>query len=205
LQGAAYERVDDCRQDVAAWVEFLVDRGYTRIHLVGHSLGALKILYAQAQQPLAAVSRLIAISPPCLSYARFAASRGSDVEAFRSSLATAERWIAQGQPATLFLARFPFPITLSAATFVDKYGPDERYNLLRFLPRICQPIDLIYGQREVNEGGSAFVGLVADLESLDWPHGPPRITVIRDANHFYVGCVPDLTATVQRALDDGLN
>src|SRR5690349_5951883 len=29
--GAAYETVDDCRHDVAAWIEFLKSRGYERI------------------------------------------------------------------------------------------------------------------------------------------------------------------------------
>src|SRR4051812_36651988 len=35
-QGAAYEVVDESRHDVAGWLKFLVDRGYSRIAIVGH-------------------------------------------------------------------------------------------------------------------------------------------------------------------------
>src|SRR5262245_44508246 len=46
--GAAYEIVDDCRQDIGAWIEFLKGRGHQRVVLIGHSLGALKVVYFQA-------------------------------------------------------------------------------------------------------------------------------------------------------------
>src|SRR3954468_10648220 len=44
--GAAYEVVDDCRHDLAAWVEWLRQTAGPRVGLVGHSLGAVKALYA---------------------------------------------------------------------------------------------------------------------------------------------------------------
>ena len=37
--GSAYERVDECRKDIAAWVELLGERGHGRIGIFGHSLG----------------------------------------------------------------------------------------------------------------------------------------------------------------------
>src|SRR5436190_23672164 len=49
--GAAYEIVDDCRHDLAAWVDFLQQRVGPRIALVGHSLGAVKCLYTLAHEP----------------------------------------------------------------------------------------------------------------------------------------------------------
>lgn len=39
--GAAFEVVDQCRHDIHAWCDFLVQRGYQRIALLGHSLGAI--------------------------------------------------------------------------------------------------------------------------------------------------------------------
>src|SRR5688572_20406079 len=44
--GAAYESVDDCRHDIAAWIDFLKSRGHERTLLIGHSLGAIKAVYA---------------------------------------------------------------------------------------------------------------------------------------------------------------
>src|SRR5262245_14523189 len=49
-QGAAYEAVDDCRHDLAAWVDWLHSHA-ERIGLVGHSLGAVKAIYALASPP----------------------------------------------------------------------------------------------------------------------------------------------------------
>src|SRR5581483_8916205 len=66
--GAAYEIVDDCRHDIAAWVSWLVQAAGPRVGLIGHSLGAIKCLYALVNDPQPAVARLVAISPPCLSY-----------------------------------------------------------------------------------------------------------------------------------------
>src|SRR5436190_751432 len=44
--GAAYEIVDDCRLDIAARIEFLKGRGHERVVLIGHSLGAVRAVYA---------------------------------------------------------------------------------------------------------------------------------------------------------------
>src|SRR5437660_1984137 len=65
--GAAYEVVDDCRHDLAAWIAWLKEKAGPRIGLLGHSLGAVKCLYALANDPDPAVVCAIAISPPRLS------------------------------------------------------------------------------------------------------------------------------------------
>ena len=48
--GAAYEAVDDCRHDWRAWLDFLESRGYRRIALWGHSLGAVKTIHYLAAE-----------------------------------------------------------------------------------------------------------------------------------------------------------
>ncbi len=59
--GAAYEIVDDCRHDIDAWIQFLAAKNCRRILLVGHSLGAVKAIYAMAHEPHLHVAALIAI------------------------------------------------------------------------------------------------------------------------------------------------
>ena len=54
--GAAYETVDDCRFDLLAWVAWLRQHVGPRVALAGHSLGAVKCLYAAAHD-LATVIR----------------------------------------------------------------------------------------------------------------------------------------------------
>src|SRR5438552_5540405 len=69
--GAAYEIVDDCRLDIAAWIGFLKSRGHQSIALIGHSLGAVKAVYAQAHEQWPEAAALIAISAPRLSHSAF--------------------------------------------------------------------------------------------------------------------------------------
>src|SRR5436309_282638 len=69
--GAAYEIVDDCRQDIAAWIDFLKSRGHQRIVLIGHSLGAIKAIYFQAHEKSTDIAAVVAVSPPRLSYSAF--------------------------------------------------------------------------------------------------------------------------------------
>ena len=93
--GAAYEMVDDCRHDLAAWVNWLKANSGPRVGLVGHSLGAVKCLYAQTHEADLAV-RLIAISPPRLSHSWF---RGSEKSSeFLDTHSRAEQLLHAGEP-----------------------------------------------------------------------------------------------------------
>lgn len=182
--GAAYETVADCCLDVAAWVELLTQRGFPRVTLVGHSLGAIKALYSQAHEPRAEVECVVAISPPRLSYAAFRAMPESSL--FESSLAEAQRLVEAGRPDELFPCQFPFPLLITAASYLDKYGPAERYNVLRFAAQVHCPTLFVYGGRELAEGGIAFAGMPEALAELP---GLKRrqVEVIEGADHVYTG------------------
>ena len=72
--GAAYEAVDECRHDVAGWLDWLRAKGMQRVGLLGHSSGAVKALYAAAHEPQLDLACLVAVSPPRLSYSWFCSS-----------------------------------------------------------------------------------------------------------------------------------
>jgi pimeloyl-ACP methyl ester carboxylesterase len=86
--GAAYEIVDECRLDVAAWIDFLKSRGHQSLVLIGHSLGAVKGVYTQSHEKFSAVAAVIAISAPRLSYSAFMNAPESSL--FWESMHTAE-------------------------------------------------------------------------------------------------------------------
>lgn len=181
--GAAGEIIDESRLDVAAWVRLLVDRGFRRIGLFGHSLGAIKAVYSQAQAPLEHVTCLIAASPPRLSYAVF--KDGAQRENFRDAIARSQQLVEQGAGQTLIEVRFPFPLTISAATFLDKYGPAEHYNILKFAGKVGCPLLFIYGAIELAEGGEAFVGLPELLAEVRGENQNLTVETIAGANHNY--------------------
>lgn len=43
--GAAVEKFEDCLIDIDTWIEFVLQKGYTKIILQGHSLGTEKVVY----------------------------------------------------------------------------------------------------------------------------------------------------------------
>lgn len=183
--GAAMEVVDHCRFDVSAWCDFLVGRGYQRIALFGHSLGAIKSLYSQAFQPHDAVSRVVAASPPRLSYACFCNGVRSTV--FTGTIRTAERYVAEGKSNTLIEVPFPFPLVISASGYLDKYGPQERYNIVTFASRVKVPVSFVYGEVELRKGGIAFAGVPEALAALPDEGQQFSFTTVPGADHMYTG------------------
>jgi pimeloyl-ACP methyl ester carboxylesterase len=193
-QGAAVEIVDECRLDVAGWCKFLVERGFARILLVGHSLGAIKAVYSQAHEPAANVVGLIAASAPRLSCQAFKNSLES--APFFDSLTTAEQLFKAGRGDELFVAKFPFPLLISATSYIDKYGPAERYNILNFSGRVTVPALFTYGSKELDIGGVAFAGLPEALAKLPEKRSLLDVEVIAGADHNYTGCGDSLATAM---------
>jgi len=192
--GAAYETVDDCRHDIAAWVEFLQGRGYASVVLIGHSLGAVKAVYGMANEKWPAVKAVVAISGPRLSCSAFQNSPESS-SPFFESLSTAQQMVAEGSGEELFIGKFPLPNLITAAGYIDKYGPAERYNLLRFAYELPCPALFTYGSKELASGGIAFAGMPDALKSL--PHAERRqVAVIEGADHIYTGVGAQLADTI---------
>jgi pimeloyl-ACP methyl ester carboxylesterase len=190
--GAAYEVVDDCRDDVAAWVGWLGRRAGPRVGVVGHSLGAVKALYALAREPELQVAAAVAVSPPRLSHSWFAASpQGPE---FLDTYGRAERLLHAGEPNALLEVQLPLPFVITAAGYVEKYGPDERYNYLRFAGDVRCPALLTLGGIEA-ENNMAFRGAAEALREA--APGRLRVEIIPGADHFYSSARKELVACVE--------
>ena len=192
--GAAYETVDDCRYDIAAWIDFLKGRGHGRIALIGHSLGAVKTVYAQARENFPDVRAVVAVSCPRLSHAAFMNAPDSS-SLFWESMHTAKEMVKAGQGEELFTSKYPFPLLITAAGYIDKYGPDERYNVLKFAVELRCPALFTYGSKELTGGGVPFAGMPDALMSL--PNANRRqLEVIEGADHVYMGVAEELAAAI---------
>ncbi len=196
--GAAYECVADGSLDLAAWVVWLRQRGYERVVLVGHSLGAVKALFAVAHasdEAFAAVRAVAAISPPRLSHQRFV--QGARAEEFLGDEARAQALLDDGRGQELLEVRFPLPYPVSAAGFLDKYGSDERYNIERFIGRVPCPALVVLGEVEMR-ANLAFRGLADDLERLVPDRARLQVEVVSGADHFYAGAHAELWTRLRR-------
>ena len=81
---------------------------------------------------------------------------------------------------------------VTAAGYVEKYGPDERYNYLRFIDRVACPVLLALGEVESAQH-MAFRGAADALRET-----APAVTVatIAAADHFYTGVREQLLGCV---------
>src|SRR5262249_2488162 len=142
---------------------WLADRVGPRVGLIGHSLGAVKCLYALAQEPDPRVACIIALSPPRLSYEWFCASpQAAD---FLADFHAAQQLVDRGEPPALLDVKLPLPFVITAAGYVEKYGPDERYNYLRFLRSVSCPTLVTFSSIEV-ENNMAFRKAPEAIETL---------------------------------------
>lgn len=184
-QGAAYEVVDHCRHDVAAWLDWLRQRVGPRVGLLGHSMGAVKCLYALAHEPQNAPVCAVAISPPRLSYSWFCSSpEGAD---FLETYQLAERHAANGQAGALLEVKLPLPFLFTAGGYLEKYGPEERYNYFRFLVGVDRPTLITFGSVEV-EKNMAFRDAPQAVAEVAKKRPNLSVATIAGADHFYNGC-----------------
>ncbi|HEY4310499.1 MAG TPA: alpha/beta fold hydrolase [Pirellulales bacterium] len=196
LQGAAYEIIDACCHDVTAWLALLRDRGYRRPAILGHSLGAVKAIYSQVHRPEPDVAWIVAISPPRLSYSGFL--EDSRAEEFLRDYGRAHDLVRHGRSRELIEILFPLAYAISAEGYLDKYGPEERYDILKLIPRVGCPLVMTYGTAELPTS-AAFRGMPDAIANL--PGGQRRqMMIVAGADHFYAGMYSELWSNVELGL-----
>jgi pimeloyl-ACP methyl ester carboxylesterase len=174
-------------QDLAAWIDFAIARGFKGVVLAGHSAGATAVRAYQADKQDRRVVGIVYAS-------------GGIRPAFKPPdpelLAQAKRLLAEGRGDDLLrIPNRPFPAFVSAATYLDlvKMTPE----LMDFfgvqtpnpaVTRIRCPILAWFGTKEPD------IGTAADLELLKssvkrQKSGPSRVdtVMIQNATHMYYG------------------
>jgi pimeloyl-ACP methyl ester carboxylesterase len=183
--GATYERIGDCTLDVTAWVLWLAAKGFAKVVLVGHSMGAVKAVYSQAHAPHPAVTAIIGISPPRFSHQRIASHpRG---EQFRVDFGRARDLVARGQPEQLLSVTQPLPFLATAAGYVEKYGPEDRYDYVPLLSRLKCPALILLGSESIKTS-PAFDGLDTALAEVAARNPTIACEIVAGANINYTGC-----------------
>ena len=180
--GTAVEDVSESKFDLHAWAEFLADKGCKRVLLLGHSLGAIKSLFAQAHNPHPAVAALACLSATRLSETALLASEKG--ETFKEWLDKARGLVESGRGEELMFVSFPFPTWMSAAAYARKYGSGENLNWVRYASLVSVPTLCVFGQIEMNEN-PAFMGMQDDLNEITEAYSNFHVEIIESADHFY--------------------
>ena len=182
--GAGFETVADCQHDLNAWSEFLGRRKLEQQIWLGHSLGAIKSLFAMAHAPNEKVKCLVALSATRLNHERLISSPAGDE--FRNMLRNAEGLIEADRGDELMRVSFPFATWMAANPYREKYGPENRYDWFQFADRINVPTLLLLGGLELKDH-PAFSGMEQDLQPILDSNQLLELSIIDNADHFYSG------------------
>ncbi len=195
--GAAYEAIADSQLDLSAWLDFARSHGYEHISLLGHSLGAVKSLFYATQSPRPAIHKLVLVSPPRLNSEEL----GKDSKyaaAYQTDFATAKSLVDAGKPEALMTIRFPQPMLISAATFLDKYGSGNLYDYFQVARTIGVPCLWCFGEWEVRGPRSSFKDCDQLIAEMIQSHPHQSLHVVAKADHSYTQARPE----VQKVLRD---
>ncbi len=162
--GAAFESLGDAHRDVAAACVWLREAGYHQLSLLGHSLGGVKAIVSQSDHPVAEVDEIVALSPPRLCYERLLQDG-----AFRREFEQARKLVDAGRGQEFVEMTSPLKLWMPAAGVVEKYGIDDRYDILEHLPRMATAC-LIFLDSKSLERSAAHRGLDSALTELSQSH-----------------------------------
>jgi pimeloyl-ACP methyl ester carboxylesterase len=181
--GVALERVEDCVLDWDAWLGFLQTRGFRRILLFGHSLGAVKSAYYLATRNDPRVTGCVLASPPRFNTAQMLASdRGLE---FQSMIDAADALVAAGTPDALMPTTFPLRSFAGAQAYLAKYASGSRFDVLALAPKIPCPVLALTGENELLDANfcdhpSGFAIAAAEKERHDLD-----FLVVPNGDHYY--------------------
>lgn len=190
-QGSAFEIVDDCRHDWTAWINFATERGYQRIGVWGHSLGAVKTIYFFAKTVDPRVRCAIASSPPRFCHQELLdCAKGAE---FREAFDRARMHCDAGAFDALLSVTIPTFNIFSARTYVDKYGPGDPYDYMKLFTGVRTPLFVTLGG---DERDSQYTTLAKNGDDALKAVAGGGFALIPGANHYYTGRGEELWSAV---------
>ena len=122
------------------------------------------------------------VSPPRFCHQSF--QDHPDAESFREDYRRCLELVDAGTGTDLIRVRQPLPLWLTAEGFLAKYGPEDRFDLVRHLPDVDCPVLVIVGRRTISSS-PAFSSLPEDLANLGLPADRLSIEIVDDADMEY--------------------
>ena len=193
VQGSIYDIFTDCVLDVDALIDFVKDRGYQKIVLIGHSQAAFKIMYAYGRMNYPEVKGLALISPPPSAQEMTTFLIGN--KEYERAIAEAQDAIARGDDYHIVVckSRGNLPFAYSAQAF-KSFAEAENLVNARFLVRnVDLPLLIIRGTRDLPPMTRE---LVENMRTNSKRPDLCQLVEIEGASHYYSGCENQLGETL---------
>lgn len=192
--GAATEDFAGCIHDIRANIEFMVERGFQRIALVGHSKGGVKVAYYLSQTRDPRVASLGLLSPAENVHGVpvwMANSMGyGDIRQF---IPTVRKMVKEGRGDTILTIPI-WPYFVSAKTFLDHYKV-RGDNVLLLARSFTLPMFALCGERELD--------WCKPVASLNKRHNSNvTVVILPGADHVYTNCEAAAAEAIVNWLDN---
>jgi pimeloyl-ACP methyl ester carboxylesterase len=196
VRGGGYWGVtsEDAR-DIAAWIEYAEQLGYSRVVLVGHSAGWASVGRYQADSQDHRVAGLVFASPG-VGYS----AEPDDPQL----LGQAKKLVDEGAGEDLLrLPHRTYPSFISAATYLDISTTPREYKDFfgtqtpnPAIMRVTCPLLAFFGSKGDIGGEKEIKLLTSSIQRL--PHGPRKVdtAIIVNGNHEYVGEEAQVAQTI---------
>ncbi|GIW06270.1 MAG: hypothetical protein KatS3mg060_1075 [Dehalococcoidia bacterium] len=183
LYGLAAEIIAEAGEDILAALDELERRGYRRIGLLGHSMGAIKSSYFLAHGGDPRIRVFAQTSGGRIGRPRWEGSPNRD--SIERELRRAEQLVAEGRGEELIL--FETSIQgrsyFTPLAYLDRHA-DDRYDTLKLAAGLTVPTIFLGGS---NEPEMIPAGLLEQFRAAATGAKPSAIATIEGADHFYTG------------------
>jgi hypothetical protein len=85
------------------------------------------------------------------------------------------------------------PHLFSAGAYLDKHGPEERYNLMKYVADVAAPLLIMAGSKEDHP---RLRNCATDMYDLVRDEGNARLMIQQGADHAYTGMLDHLASNV---------
>ena len=134
---------------------------------------------------------VIPISPVRLSYSYYMESE--DAEEFQGIIQRADQMEAEDRAQELMEVRFPIAQMFSAASYLDKHGPAERYNLVDLAAKVRVPMLVMGGELETH---TRLRDCPQDMVTAAVNSPRAEYVIIPGGNHSLLNSMDQASATV---------
>lgn len=180
IAGAGYEQFTECVYDIAAVIDFLRAQGITEVVLIGHSTGANKVCYYQAENQDTRVKGVVLGSPLSDRYGH---------ESDKETVAMMKLLVESGKGDGLVLGKMFFPLTpkryLSLMTpgAEDQFGYGETPPQLPYVEKLTVPSLVLLGSQDeyLDRPAEAVLEVFSSLNKY------MQTELIQGALHSYTG------------------
>lgn len=145
--GNAYELLSETHLDMKAMVDYMAERGFSRIGMLGASLGTVRVIIGQAKNQDSRVAALIAVGPLRFSHSYYLQSEAA--EQHKKYYEEAKAMVAAGKGDHLMHCDFPNEGGIfSANVHLDRHCSEHYDITTQYTDQIKCPLLVLTGTEE---------------------------------------------------------